>query len=207
MRDGRTGSGGCDIDLVDGLTSEVVGAQQPPQRFRRRGAVTPTRTPRGIPYPGDGARVEPGGASVLGVDGVHAGQGHQQHPDAEGHGGGRDGQPHGCLSSPVERQAQTETDHDSTGSADIEVALPSRTTISRSAYAATLGSWVTTTTVVPCWRAAATNRFMTCSPLSAASTAAGEPGGLVLAGGSYVLPMRASPETLVTRSREQCEGA
>src|SRR5437899_658552 len=130
-------------------------------------------TLRSIRYPGQGARVEPGGAAVLGVAGIHAGQGHQQQPDPEGHGSGRDGEPDRCLPPSVERQAQTETDHDSTGSADIDVTLPSRTMTSRSAYAATLGSWVTRTTVVPCRRARATNRFMTCSPLSESSEPVG----------------------------------
>ena len=59
------------------------------------------------------------------------------------------------------------------GRAISELTLPSRTMTSRSAYAATRASWVTSTTVVPCSRAAATSRSITCSPVSESSEPVG----------------------------------
>ena len=50
---------------------------------------------------------------------------------------------------------------------------PSRSTTSRSAYAAIRGSWVTSTTVVRCSRASRTSWVSTCSPASVSSAPVG----------------------------------
>src|SRR5947209_7519903 len=92
---------------------------------------------------------QPGVAPVLRVDPVDAGQGDQQHADAETDGQSGDDQPGERLAATPHGEPEAEPDHVAAGSALSALTRPSRTTTWRSAYAATRGSWVTSTTVVP----------------------------------------------------------
>src|SRR5207249_4016042 len=133
----------------------------PPQRIGR--CPWPRRL--GAGRAGEVAGGEPGAAGVLRMDGVHTGQRDQQKTDPDPHRQGRDGQSHGRLFAAAQGEANTETDHVATRSSSSAVTLPSRTTTSRSAYAAQRASWVTRTIVVACCRAAPTRRSITCSPV------------------------------------------
>src|SRR5262249_56394416 len=93
----------------------------------------------------------------------HAGE--QQDRHAGRHAQGGDHLPHHRLGASSDSEAGREADHDVTSAAT----RPSRTTTSRSAYAATRGSCVTSTTVVPAWRAASTSKAITNSPGSESS--------------------------------------
>ncbi len=64
--------------------------------------------------------VEPGAAGILGIDGVHAGQGDQEQTHADGDRGDGDDQTNGRLFPPVEGETQAEPDHDTTRSGDSE---------------------------------------------------------------------------------------
>ena len=114
-------------------------------------------------------RVEPRATIGLGVQAVHSGQGAQQQTDAERHGNCGDGHTQQRFPSAAQGEAQPEPDHRVADA--VEVTSPSRTTTSRSAYAATRASWVTMITVVPWSRAARVRRSMTSSPFSESNAA------------------------------------
>ncbi len=82
------------------------------------------------------------------MDRVGPGDRGEQHADPDRDRGGQHDETHDRLPATGDGESKTETDHGATASAGV-VTRPSRTMTSRSAYAATRASWVTSTTVVP----------------------------------------------------------
>ena len=79
---------------------------------------------------------------------IDPGERHEEQADPEGNRSGSDECAQRRFAPATESEPQSEADHRKARSS--EATFPSRTTTSRSAYAATRGSWVTKTTVVPC---------------------------------------------------------
>ena len=119
-RDGRARPGRRDVDLVDELTPERVGARFPPQAAGGRGRRC--RLHR---------RVQPGTPIALGVETIDAGQGGQQQADAEGDRSSGDEDPQEGFTTTPQGQPEAEPDHAPTATG--LATRPSRTITSRSA--------------------------------------------------------------------------
>ena len=126
----RTGRG--QIHPADPLAVEVVGPQQPPQRINRGRSGRRRCLRAGI------ARLQPGVARVLGVECVDAAQRGQQQPHTDRHGHCDQREAGDRFLAARDGEPQTEPNHPATLTA--AATRPSRTMISRSAYAATRGS-------------------------------------------------------------------
>ena len=135
----RAGTGRGDIDSVDLRRTELVERDHPPQRIRLGLVDARANVVRG----GE----QPRAADVLGVKGVRTSQRDEEQRDAQRNRGGGNRESHHGFPPVRQTEAEAEPDHDTMRSA--EVTRPSRTMISRSAYAATRASWVTKMTVVP----------------------------------------------------------
>src|SRR5262252_2389736 len=145
-------AGSRDVHPADLLTVKYVGGQLPPCRVRVRAGRRRCCVASGF---------QPGEARVLRVDGVEAGERDQEQADADRHRRRDKHQPRGSLPAATQRQPNPETNHEAPTRGAGDVTRPSRTMTSRSAYAATRGSCVTSTTVTPCSRAASVSRSMT----------------------------------------------
>src|SRR5437763_4181347 len=163
-RDRRSGAGRGEVDALYLRCAVLIEPGLRPQRIDGRLVDAGARVLLG--------RRKPGGPRRLSVNSVDARQRReeQRHADADRSGDGH--QPDDRLSPAGECEAQAEPGHAGTRWSR-PATLPSRTTISRCAYAATRASWVTMTTVVCCLRYAATSNSMTCSPLSESSEPVG----------------------------------
>src|SRR6266487_392229 len=172
-RHGRVRAESGDVKPVDRLPLVEVHAVVPQLAVRRKRA-------------GDSCALGAGPARLVGggLEGVELGEHAEEQRDADGDRGRGDQQPDEGLAAAAEGELQAEAEHQfipfaavageaGTMGRSTEETMPSRTVATRSAYAAIRASWVTMTTVAPCWRARSVSRSITFSPVSESSDPVG----------------------------------